>query len=98
MGRRYRRHAVVGSLWNRSKTGGSGRCGKIDEQQEIKSIDTQHDRKIEPGCAHGAYQPRYAVVTPVRDEEIYIEKTIRSMVAQNHRPIAWVIVNDGSKD
>lgn len=40
----------------------------------------------------------YAVITPARDEEKTIEKTIASMLAQTVRPLRWVIVNDGSTD
>jgi glycosyltransferase involved in cell wall biosynthesis len=41
---------------------------------------------------------RYIIISPVRDEELYIEKTISSMLAQTRKPILWIIVNDGSKD
>lgn len=41
---------------------------------------------------------RYVVVSPVRDEERYIEATIQSVVGQSLRPIEWVIVDDGSTD
>lgn len=41
---------------------------------------------------------RYALVTPARNEERNIEKTIRSMVKQTHLPLKWIIVNDGSTD
>mgnify|MGYP002260221303 CR=1 FL=1 len=41
---------------------------------------------------------RYVVVTPVRDEEKYIEHTINSMISQTCLPVEWIIVNDGSKD
>jgi poly-beta-1,6-N-acetyl-D-glucosamine synthase len=40
----------------------------------------------------------YVVITPARDEEKYIEKTILSMVAQTVVPLEWIIVNDGSRD
>ena len=40
----------------------------------------------------------YVVVTPVRDEEKYIEHTLRSVVSQSVKPAEWVIVNDGSTD
>jgi len=43
-------------------------------------------------------QKKYVVVTPVRDEETYLPRTIESMVAQTVCPQEWVIVNDGSKD
>jgi poly-beta-1,6-N-acetyl-D-glucosamine synthase len=38
------------------------------------------------------------IVSPVRDESKLIEKTLKSMVAQNVRPIEWLIVDDGSTD
>jgi len=41
---------------------------------------------------------RYAVVTPVRNEEAHFAETIASMVDQTVRPQIWVIVDDGSKD
>jgi glycosyltransferase involved in cell wall biosynthesis len=41
---------------------------------------------------------RYVVVTPVRDEEKYIEQTVKSMISQTIVPVEWIIVDDGSKD
>ena len=41
---------------------------------------------------------KYIVITPVRDEEKFIEKTIQSILSQTMRPIEWIIVNDGSTD
>ena len=41
---------------------------------------------------------RYILITPARNEEQYIELTLRSMVAQTHPPLKWVIVSDGSTD
>lgn len=38
------------------------------------------------------------VITPVRDEEVYLPLTIESVVQQTIRPRQWIIVNDGSKD
>ena len=38
------------------------------------------------------------VITPVRNEEEHIEKTITSVVSQTIRPQRWVIVDDGSND
>jgi glycosyltransferase involved in cell wall biosynthesis len=40
----------------------------------------------------------YVVISPVRDEEQYIEYTIKSMISQTIKPSVWVIVNDGSRD
>jgi poly-beta-1,6-N-acetyl-D-glucosamine synthase len=41
---------------------------------------------------------RYVVITPVRDEEEYLQSTIESMIHQTVVPEEWVIVDDGSKD
>ena len=41
---------------------------------------------------------KYTVITPVRNEAEFIEKTIRSMIQQTVRATEWVIVNDGSTD
>jgi glycosyltransferase involved in cell wall biosynthesis len=41
---------------------------------------------------------KYVVITPVRDEQEFIEQTIQSIVNQTIQPIEWIIVNDGSTD
>lgn len=41
---------------------------------------------------------RYVIVTPIRDEEKFIEATIASVQAQTLLPAEWVIVDDGSTD
>lgn len=41
---------------------------------------------------------RYVVISPVKNEAEFIELTLESMIHQNIRPSAWVIVNDGSTD
>jgi glycosyltransferase involved in cell wall biosynthesis len=41
---------------------------------------------------------RYVVVSPVRNEEMTVEETICSMLAQTIPPQRWIIVNDGSRD
>lgn len=41
---------------------------------------------------------KYVVITPVRDEEQYIEETMRSVVRQTIQPAEWIIVDDGSCD
>lgn len=40
----------------------------------------------------------YALVTPARNEESYIERTLQSVVSQTKPPIRWIIVSDGSTD
>ena len=41
---------------------------------------------------------KYVLVTPARNEEAFIEKTLQSMVSQTVLPEKWVIVDDGSTD
>ena len=41
---------------------------------------------------------KYVLVTPARNEEAFIEGTIRSVIAQSIRPAKWIIVSDGSTD
>ncbi len=40
----------------------------------------------------------YVLITPARNEERFIELTIKSVVAQTVRPLKWAIVSDGSTD
>jgi hypothetical protein len=41
---------------------------------------------------------RYALVSPCRDEQDYMRRTLDSVIAQTERPALWVIVDDGSTD
>jgi poly-beta-1,6-N-acetyl-D-glucosamine synthase len=45
-----------------------------------------------------AHSLRYVLVTPARNEEEYLERTIESVVSQTIKPVRWVIVSDGSTD
>jgi glycosyltransferase involved in cell wall biosynthesis len=40
----------------------------------------------------------YVLITPARNEETFIGKTIESMIQQTELPLKWVIVDDGSTD
>jgi glycosyltransferase involved in cell wall biosynthesis len=40
----------------------------------------------------------YVLVTPARNEEAFIEATLRAVIKQNVIPAKWVIVSDGSTD
>ena len=42
--------------------------------------------------------PPYILITPIRNEESFIEKTIESVIHQTVLPMKWVIVDDGSTD
>jgi glycosyltransferase involved in cell wall biosynthesis len=41
---------------------------------------------------------KYALVTPARNEERFIEQTIQAVVAQTLLPAVWALVSDGSTD
>lgn len=41
---------------------------------------------------------RILIITPVRNEEKYLPKTIESVLSQSIRPTQWIIVDDGSSD
>jgi GT2 family glycosyltransferase len=51
-----------------------------------------------PEVSHGRTALRYVVISPARDEASNISATIAAMCAQTHRPLLWVLVNDGSTD
>ncbi len=40
----------------------------------------------------------YVIITPARNEEAYIEKTVQSVISQTILPKKWVVVSDGSTD
>ena len=42
--------------------------------------------------------PLYALITAAKNEAPHIELTMQSVIAQECKPICWVIVNDGSTD
>jgi poly-beta-1,6-N-acetyl-D-glucosamine synthase len=42
--------------------------------------------------------PVYVLITPARNEAAFIERTIKSVIAQVVRPLRWIIVSDGSTD
>lgn len=51
-----------------------------------------------PSPPHSELLPTYAVITPVRDEAEHFGRMARSLIAQSHRTLEWIIVDDGSSD
>lgn len=41
---------------------------------------------------------RYAVISPCRDEQDFLRRTLDSVIDQSERPAVWIIVDDGSTD
>ena len=40
----------------------------------------------------------YVLITPARNEEVFIRQTIESVITQTVLPVKWIIVSDGSTD
>lgn len=40
----------------------------------------------------------YVLITPARNEQDFIELTIKSVISQTRLPVRWIIVSDGSTD
>jgi biofilm PGA synthesis N-glycosyltransferase PgaC len=45
-----------------------------------------------------APNPSYVLITPAKNEEMFIRNVLESVVSQTLRPVRWVIVNDSSTD
>src|SRR5437867_1227045 len=41
---------------------------------------------------------KYVLISPARNEEAYLEKTVAAVASQTILPLRWVIVSDGSTD
>ena len=52
----------------------------------------------ETGKSHQTHLLPYVLITPARNEQAFIKNTLDSVVQQTHRPLKWVIVDDGSTD
>src|SRR5271165_4243364 len=55
----------------------------------------QNAKGIENGTMRNA---RYVIISPARDEEVFLENTVASVTSQSVLPLRWIIVDDGSKD
>ena len=67
-----------------------------------RSTDIRHDSPADVSLAPtGSWIPssmNYVLITPARNEERNIERTLKSVINQSLRPLRWVIVDDGSTD
>jgi biofilm PGA synthesis N-glycosyltransferase PgaC len=53
---------------------------------------------MQPDVRMSGAATRYVIVSPVKDEERYVEHTLQSVVGQTLKPASWIIVDDGSRD
>lgn len=55
-----------------------------------------HSFDADVSASHAA--PKYVLISPCRDEALYMRQTLDSVIDQSVRPTKWVIVDDGSTD
>jgi glycosyltransferase involved in cell wall biosynthesis len=67
---------------------------KERELTKLLSFTVQKEADVGP---HGSFLP-YVLITSARNEEVFIERTIKSVIHQTILPMKWVIVDDGSTD
>ena len=67
-------------------------------QHAARSWNTSTTVQMAMGRADQKSYPAYVLVTPARNEEALVEKTIESVIHQTVLPLKWVIVDDGSTD
>ncbi len=70
---------------------------RSSSQQTLSSAERSSTTTQQFACS-GERQHKYVVISPVRDEEELIGRTIESVVQQSLRPSQWIIVDDGSRD
>ncbi|HZO75375.1 MAG TPA: glycosyltransferase [Ktedonobacteraceae bacterium] len=49
-------------------------------------------------CASGSYRPLVSVIIPACNEEVGLLATVKTILANDYRPLEIVVVNDGSTD
>lgn len=62
------------------------------------SATTQHLFRRSSSQINETKMLSYVLITPARNEVLFIERVIRSVVNQTVRPLKWIIVSDGSTD
>jgi poly-beta-1,6-N-acetyl-D-glucosamine synthase len=74
------------------------RCCAKRDGPPLERMMREHFPDSKPAGDRTEANMRYVLITPARNEAMFIEKTLQSVVAQTLRPERWVIVDDGSTD
>ena len=74
----------------------SARSPSEYDRAEIRRIVRNHKHFASRAMSPSAV--KYVIISPVRDEECNLARTIESVISQSVRPCEWMIVNDGSTD
>ena len=61
-------------------------------------MDVENRKKLLEAEKNISVNLTYVLITPARNEEAFIEETIKSVIKQTILPKKWVIVSDGSTD
>ncbi len=62
------------------------------------SCDSTRSISMDSGGGGQRSHLKYVLITPARNESMFIEETIKSVIRQRVLPVKWVIVSDGSTD
>jgi hypothetical protein len=82
--RQIRESGLLQGLNRRTRT--------LSQKQRAVDRDELSNSILESHINQGhSMNPSYIIVTPVRDEEKYIESTIESVLRQTIRPAEWLI-------
>ena len=76
-----------------SKSGDTSRSKTSDVQS-----CTDRDQQLEINDPRSSQSTAYVLVTPARNEEEFIQRTLDSVINQTVLPKEWIIVSDGSTD
>jgi glycosyltransferase involved in cell wall biosynthesis len=76
----------------------SYRAAYIHLKKHVAMLPDSYPQIKKKTGSRSALQTSYIIISPVRDEEAFIQKTIESVIHQTIPPRQWVIVNDGSTD
>lgn len=78
------------------------RYGTVGKRIDMEKVTTSNFSSIDLTCQRNDVKqgepPRYLLITPAKDEEMYIGKMLNSLVSQTLLPSKWIIINDGSVD
>jgi glycosyltransferase involved in cell wall biosynthesis len=79
---------------NRTRKKAACSCDRATGDDASATRATVNDDELDQRASHLPY----VLITPARNEEAFIKKTIESVISQTHKPLKWVIVDDGSTD
>jgi biofilm PGA synthesis N-glycosyltransferase PgaC len=72
---------------------------RVETKLAVKLIhDDEGAKERAELSVNGISNLRYVLITPARNEELFIDQAINSVAKQTVLPVKWIIVSDGSTD